>query len=57
MMIERLIQLSSNEGDLVLDPFMGSGTCGVVSKRTKRNFIGIELNEKYFKMAAARIGK
>ena len=45
----------SNEGDLVLDPFMGSGTTGVVCKNLNRNFIGIELNPEYFKIAEDRI--
>ena len=45
----------SNEGDLVLDPFMGSGTTGVVCKNLNRNFIGIELDPDYFKIAEDRI--
>ena len=40
---------------VILDPFMGSGTTGVVAKRTDRNFIGIELDEDYFKIAQERI--
>lgn len=47
----------SNEGDTVLDPFMGSGTTGVASKRLNRNFIGIELDETYYNIAKARIGE
>ena len=46
----------SNEGDVVLDPFMGSGTTGKMAIRNNRNFIGIELNEEYFKIAERRIG-
>lgn len=46
----------SNEGDVVLDPFMGSGTTGKMAIRNSRNFIGIELNEEYFKIAERRIG-
>ena len=46
----------SNEGDVVLDPFMGSGTTGVACKNLNRNFIGIELDEKYFNIARDRIG-
>ena len=46
----------SNEGDVVLDPFMGSGTTGKMAILNNRNFIGIELNEEYFKIAERRIG-
>jgi len=45
----------SNENDTVLDPFMGSGTSGVAAKNLNRNFIGIELDEEYFKIAQERI--
>ena len=45
----------SNEGDTVLDPFMGSGTTGKQSKLLKRNFIGIECVKEYFKIAKQRI--
>ena len=45
----------SNEGDTVLDPFMGSGTTGVACKELNRNFIGMELDEEYFKIAKERI--
>lgn len=45
----------SNEGDTVLDPFMGSGTTGVACKNLNRNFIGIELDETYFSIAKQRI--
>ena len=47
----------SNEGDTVLDPFMGSGTTGVACVNTNRNFIGIELDETYFNIAEERIEK
>lgn len=47
----------SNEGDLILDPFMGSGTTGVACIRTKRKFIGIELNDEYFGIAQKRISQ
>lgn len=49
------IETLSNEGDCILDPFMGSGTCGVVTKELNRNFIGIELDKKYYDMAKERI--
>lgn len=45
----------SNERDTVFDPFMGSGTTGVACKNLDRNFIGIELDETYFKIAQERI--
>lgn len=45
----------SNENDTVLDPFMGSGTTGVVCKQFNRNFIGIEIDASYFNMAENRI--
>lgn len=45
----------SNEGDLVYDPFMGSGTTGVACINTNRNFIGMELDDKYFDIAQDRI--
>ena len=47
----------SNEGDTVLDPFMGSGTTGVACVNTGRSFIGIELDEKYFDIAKERINE
>lgn len=45
----------SNEGDTVLDPFMGSGTTGKMAKKLGRNFIGIELDKEYFDIAKKRI--
>lgn len=45
----------SNEGETVLDPFMGSGTTGVACKNTNRNFIGIEMDPTYFAIAEKRI--
>jgi len=54
-LLEDLIKTFSNEGDLVVDLTMGSGTTGVACKNTGRNFIGIELDEGYFKIAQDRI--
>lgn len=55
--IENLIINSSREGETVLDPFMGSGTTGVACKMHNRNFIGIELDEHYYHIAASRINR
>lgn len=46
---------STNEGDVVLDCFMGSGTTGVACKELNRNFIGIELDDDYYDIAVKRI--
>ena len=54
-LMEYLIKTYTNEGDLVLDNCMGSGTTGVACKNLNRDFIGIELDEKYFKIAQERI--
>jgi site-specific DNA-methyltransferase (adenine-specific) len=50
-----LIRTYSNEGDTILDPCMGSGTTGVACVNTNRDFIGIEKEEKYFKIAENRM--
>ena len=52
---EYLINTYSNEGDTILDPCMGSGTTGVACVNTNRNFIGIEKEENYYKIAEQRI--
>lgn len=52
-----LIRNSSKENDIVLDPFMGIGSTGVACKNLNRNFVGIELDEEYFKIAEARVGE
>ena len=54
-LMEYLIELMTNEGELVLDPFMGSGTTGIACKNTGRRFIGIELDRGYFNIAQDRI--
>ena len=53
--LENLVMNSSQEGEVVLDCFMGSGSTGVACLNTNRNFIGIELDEGYFKIAKKRI--
>jgi len=54
-LMEYLIKTYTNEGDTVLDFTMGSGTTGVACVNTNRNFIGIELDDKYFEIAEKRI--
>ena len=54
-LIERLIKASSNPGDLVFDPFTGSGTVPVVCQRLQRRFIGCELNPEYVAIAQERL--
>ena len=54
-LLERIIVASSNKGDLILDPFMGSGTTAYVAKKLNRNFIGIEKEKKYIKVIKKRI--
>ena len=56
MMMERIIRLSSNEGDIVLDPFMGSGSTAIGCLLSDRNFIGFEKEKKFFNMAEKRCG-
>lgn len=56
-LLEYLIKTYSNEGDTVLDFCMGSGSTGVAAKNTNRDFIGIELDENYFKIAQKRINE
>lgn len=54
-LIEYLIKTYTKEGDLVFDNTMGSGTTGVACVNTNRNFIGIEMDDKYFEIASKRI--
>ncbi len=56
-LIERLIYTSSNENDIILDPFMGSGASAIGSIRMNRHFIGFELDEKYYDKSIKRIEK
>ena len=57
LLLEDLIKTFSNEGDTVVDLTMGSGSTGVACKNTGRNFVGIELDEEYFKIATERINE
>ena len=52
-----LIKTYTNEGDLVLDNCMGSGSTGVATVNLNRSFIGIELDDEYFEIATNRINK
>ncbi len=53
--LERVILAGSDENDIILDPFCGSGTTGVVSKRLKRNWIMIDINNEYCQLSDKRI--
>ena len=55
-LIEPCILAGTKAGDIVLDPFAGSGTTGIVAHRYGREFIGIELNEEYAELARRRVG-
>lgn len=54
-LMEDIIAIHTNPGDIVLDPFMGVGTTGVAAKRLDRGFIGIELEKEYYKTAEKRM--
>ena len=57
LLLEDLIKTFSNEGDLVVDLTMGSGSTGVACKNTGRSFIGMELDKEYFEIAKKRIAE
>ena len=54
-LIERIIKTGTNPGDLVLDPFMGSGTTAVVAKKLGRNYVGYETESDFIKIAEKRL--
>ena len=56
-LMENIIKVHTNENDIILDPFMGSGSTGVASIKNSRKFVGIELNKDYFNIANDRLGK
>jgi DNA modification methylase len=56
-LVEPCILAGSKKGDTVLDPFAGSGTVGVVCRKHERDFIGIEINPEYARMARGRLGQ
>lgn len=55
--LEWLIRLSSDEGDLVLDPFMGSGTTAIACMNTRRRYLGYEIDTEYFNLCLDRVRK
>ena len=55
-LVAKIILASTKEGDVVLDPFLGSGTTSVVAKKLNRRYVGIEMNEEYCCLAEKRIG-
>lgn len=54
-LLNRVVSATSNPGDVVLDPFIGSGTTAVVAKQLGRKYIGFEINKDYFDKAIARV--
>jgi site-specific DNA-methyltransferase (adenine-specific) len=52
----RLVQLYTFRGDVVLDPFMGSGSTAIAALRAERHYVGYEINPEYRQLANARIG-
>ena len=54
-LLKHLIKIASNEGDVILDPFMGVGSTGVAALEMERKFIGIEIDKEYFEAAQKRI--
>ncbi|WP_455035092.1 DNA-methyltransferase, partial [Lachnoanaerobaculum gingivalis] len=54
-LLDRIIQASTHPGDIILDPFCGSGTTGVVANRLGRLFIGIDIEEEYLHITKLRL--
>ncbi len=54
-LMDRIIRIATKEGDVIIDPFMGSGTTGAVAKRLSRAFVGFEISPTYYDEAAKRI--
>lgn len=55
--IKEILTMFSKEGDIILDPFIGSGSTAVACKQIKRNFIGFEINQNYHRLAQKRLAK
>ena len=56
-LMEDIIRVHTNENDIILDPFMGSGTTGVAALSLNRKFIGVEIDKDYFEIAKTRLGE
>lgn len=54
-LIERIILLSTDEGDLILDPFLGTGTTAIAAQKLGRNYLGIEISEDYLNIAYTKL--
>ncbi|MFR8230003.1 MAG: DNA methyltransferase [Anaeromassilibacillus sp.] len=55
--VEWLVQLSSKQGDFLLDPYLGTGTTAIAAIRNKRRFIGCEIDSHYYEIAVRRINE
>ena len=56
-LFQTMIENSSKEGEIILDPFIGSGTCAIACMRTNRHYLGFELDKKYYDLTNERIRK
>jgi site-specific DNA-methyltransferase (adenine-specific)/modification methylase len=56
-LLHRIILATTNKGDAIFDPFLGTGTTAVVAKKLGRKYFGIERDKKYFKAASERVNK
>jgi site-specific DNA-methyltransferase (adenine-specific) len=56
-LIQKILQYTSEEGDVVLDPFLGSGQVAVVSRMLKRKYVGFEIVKEYYEFAKERLDK
>ena len=56
-LVKKILLFSSDEGDIVFDPFLGSGTVAVVSKMLGRHYLGFEIVPEYYEFAKERISK
>jgi site-specific DNA-methyltransferase (adenine-specific) len=56
-LVEKILEYTSDEGDVVLDPFLGSGQVAVVGKMMKRRYVGFEIVDEYFRFAKERLEK